>query len=120
MALEPSPAVNVIFPPTLLAAVVSPAEKTISPPLPVVPAPTEVMIEPPFPFVALPVTTEMRPLSPELVVPVENERKPLIPVVPAFAVWTTIEPLDRSVPWRVKRDIDPPVKSVLLPVEIDT
>ena len=85
----------------------------MSPPFPVLPAPTDAIMAPPLPFVALPVTSEKIPLAPELVVPVKNDKCPLTPLVPAFAVFKSIDPLDDVVPWRVNNDIEPPDKSVL-------
>ena len=49
------PAVKEIDPPTLLFAVVKPADTMISPPVYFVPEPMESKKSPPLPFVALPV-----------------------------------------------------------------
>ena len=50
-----NPEVTSITPPTLLCAVVSPAETIMSPPLYVLPDPMDNNISPPLPFVAAPV-----------------------------------------------------------------
>ena len=58
---------------------------------------------------------ETAPEAPELVVPVENFKCPLAPVVPAFTVFTTKDPLEEVLPFPVLIDMAPPV----VPADVD-
>jgi hypothetical protein len=62
----------------------------------------------------------MRPEDPELVVPVVKERYPLTPVVPAFGVPTTKDPLLVAVDKPVVILIKPPVCVALVPLDNST
>ena len=83
------------------------------PPAPLVPLPTVIVIEPPVPAVAAPDPIQTVPVVPELEVPELNVSAPLAPIVPAFAVRTTIRPLVVAVPSPVVIETEPPVTTVL-------
>jgi hypothetical protein len=90
-------------------AVLSPAEKIMSPPVYFVPEPIDMRMSPDFPAVAAPVIIDTSPDVPELVVPEEKRKCPLIPVSPALTVRKTIDPLLVAVPNPVDMDTVPPV-----------
>jgi len=105
-------------------AVDVPADKTNSPPAPLLPVPTATYTEPALPDVAepepkynapvlplsvVPDPTYKAPLLPELAVPVLNTNKPLTPAVPAFAVLNNIEPLVEAAVYPVISTKRPPM-----------
>jgi hypothetical protein len=107
------PVVMLTKPP--VCPVLPPLDATRSPPVLPVAMPTLSSMFPDLPVVAVPVDRTIFPEEPELVVPVLKTIAPLIPVVPAFTVFITTEPLDVVVPAPVDNEMKPPV----VPVAVD-
>jgi hypothetical protein len=100
-------------------AVVSPADKTTWPPVPVSPEPTESEIAPALPPTAWPDDIEIEPLSPAVDLPVAKEISPLTPDAPASTVFTDKLPLDVAVLYPVFMETSPPLAlSVVSPAVI--
>jgi hypothetical protein len=79
------------------------------PPVKVLPSPTDSNMLPALPFVASPVDRRILPVLPDEEVPEANSSDPLTPLLPAFGVFATTNPLDEIVPVPLLRDTNPPV-----------
>jgi len=109
VALLLPPAMIDTEPPVCEAAVVAPADRTRTPPLPLLPVPTATLIAPPLPLVANPDTIVTVPLLPSNAVPLLSNTDPDVPADAALDVATVMEPVVALLLPPAMIDTDPPV-----------
>lgn len=100
-----------------LADVDAPPDRTISPPVPLVPDPTVMYTEPPRPSLDVPDPMYNAPLLPALELPVLSTSVPLTPAVPAFDVCSSKAPLLVAVPNPLLIETSPPVSNDDVPAD---